>query len=62
MVEHDGGKSGSFGVIRDDDFAILLGSRIAHLMRFANRSKEQNEENEDFIYLKYLSLFPASIA
>jgi hypothetical protein len=62
MVEHHRSKSGSFGIIRDDDFAILLGSRIAHPMRFANRSKEQNEENEDFIHLKYLSLFPASIA
>ena len=57
MVEHHRGKSGSFGVIRNDNFAILVRCRNAHRTRFVNRSKEQNEEKEDFIHMKYQSLF-----
>jgi hypothetical protein len=62
MVEHHRGKSGSFGVIRDDDFAVILRRHTTCRTRFANRNKEHYEEKEDFIHLKYPSLFPASIA
>jgi hypothetical protein len=50
MVEHHRSKSGSFGVIRNDDLAILVRCRNGLRTCFVNRSKEKKEKDENFIH------------
>lgn len=55
MVEHNGSKSGTFGIIRNDDLAILI--RCNDLRTgFASRGKEKQDQNDNFIHRQYHSL------
>ena len=50
VVEHHGSKSGTLGVIRDDDPAILVRRHNGFRMRVINRGKEKNEEYDHVIH------------
>ena len=57
MVEHNGSKSGTFGIIRNDDFAILIRRRNDLRTCYVNRSKEKQDKNDNFIH-RNITHFP----